>query len=132
MNKLFYVFLGAGTGGLFRYWVGTQTTRLLGIGGGPFGSATGTFVINVLGGLLMGGLVGYLAHRGGADAERLRLLLAVGLLGGFTTFSAFSLDAALMIEKRLYGVALSYIAASVLLSVGGLFIGLIAARRVFA
>jgi CrcB protein len=77
-------------------------------------------------------VVAYLAHRGGADQERWRLLLAVGLLGGFTTFSAFSLETALMIEKRLYAGAFGYAAASVLLSVTALFAGLLLMRRVVA
>ena len=59
-------------------------------------------------------------------------MLGVGLLGGFTTFSAFSLEAALMIEKRAYGQAFSYTVGSVLLSVAALFAGLMIARRVFA
>ena len=54
------------------------------------------------------------------------------MLGGFTTFSAFSLEVALMIEKRSYGQAFSYVTASVLLAVGALFLGLTVARRIFA
>lgn len=92
----------------------------------------GTFVANVVGGFLMGTLAGFLAHRGGADQERLRLLLGVGVLGGFTTFSAFSLEAALMIERRAYGQAFAYATASVLLSISALFVGLAVARRAFA
>ena len=60
------------------------------------------------------------------------MLLAVGVLGGFTTFSSFSLDAAAMIERKDYGLAAGYIALSVALSIGALFAGLIASRRVFA
>ena len=61
--------------------------------------ALGTFTVNVVGGLLMGSLVGFLAHRGGVDQDRWRVLLGVGVLGGFTTFSAFSVEVALMIER---------------------------------
>lgn len=127
MNKLIFVALGGGAGALARYLVGTQTLRLWGPNW-PYG----TFTVNVLGGLLMGMLTGYLAHKGGADQERWRLLLGVGLLGGFTTFSSFSLETALMIERRAYGTAATYVLASAVLSIAALFAGLMIARRLFA
>lgn len=77
----------------------------------------------------MGLLVGWLAHRGGAQAETWRLLIGVGLLGGFTTFSAFSLEVALMIERRQMGLALGYALASVIVAVVALFVGLWIMRR---
>ncbi|HEX8660733.1 MAG TPA: CrcB family protein, partial [Brevundimonas sp.] len=89
-----------------------------------------TITANVAGGLLMGLLAGWLAFRGGAG-ESLRLFAAVGVLGGFTTFSAFSLETALMIERREFALAGGYVAASVALSVLALFIGLMVARRAF-
>ncbi len=127
MERLLLVFLGGGVGALTRHLVGGQMLRM-------FGSAWpyGTFTINVVGGFLMGVLAGWLAHRGGSSQDHFRLLFGVGVLGGFTTFSAFSLETALMIERRAYGQAFSYAAASVLLSVGALFIGLLIARRLFA
>jgi CrcB protein len=131
MEKLLLVFIGGGAGAIARYGVGVQTTRIMGVGA-TFTGPTATFIINVVGGLLMGVLVGWLAHRGGADQEKWRLLVGVGVLGGFTTFSTFSLDAALMIEKRLYGAAFVYVAASALLSIAGVFAGLAAARKVLA
>ena len=127
MNKLIFVFLGGGAGSLARYWIGTQTLRLFG-SRWPYG----TFTVNLFGGLAMGLLVGFLAHRGGADQDRWRVLFGVGVLGGFTTFSAFSLETALMIERRAYGQAFTYVAASVLLAVGLLFAGMILSRRLFA
>ncbi|WP_374655592.1 fluoride efflux transporter CrcB [Phenylobacterium sp.] len=127
MEKVLLVAAGGAAGAVARYALGVQALRLWG-SGWPFG----TFIANLSGGLLMGMLAGYLAHRGGADQERLRVLLGVGVLGGFTTFSAFSLETALMIERRTYGQAFSYAAASVLLSISALFVGLLLARRIFA
>ncbi|HEX6859260.1 MAG TPA: fluoride efflux transporter CrcB [Caulobacteraceae bacterium] len=127
MSNLMFVALGGGTGAVLRYLLGVQAMQRLG-SGWPYG----TFAANVIGGLLMGVLAGWLAHRGGADQERWRLLLGVGLLGGFTTFSAFSLETALMIERRAYSQAFGYAALSVALSIAALFVGLLLARRVFA
>ena len=128
MEKLLLVALGGAFGSVARYFTGVGAMRLI----GPRWPFAGTFTVNIIGGALMGFLVGYLAHRGGADQERWRLLLAVGVLGGFTTFSSFSLDTALMIEKRDYALAFAYVLASVLLSILALFAGLMAARRLFA
>jgi len=72
-------------------------------------------------------LVAYFALRGGID-QHVRLLLTTGLLGGFTTFSAFSLDAALMWEKGAIGQLALYAGGSVLLAVAGLFAGMAAVR----
>ena len=127
MNKLLLIFAGGGLGSVARYLVGTLTFKLL----GP-GLPYGTLAVNVIGGFVMGGLVGFLAHRGGADQERWRLMIAVGVLGGFTTFSSFSLETARMIETKQYGMAASYAVGSVVLSIGALVVGLLAARRVFA
>lgn len=126
MNWL-WVALGGAAGSVARYGLGVQAGRWLGPGW-PYG----TFAANVLGGLLMGVLAGWLAHRGGADQERWRLLLGVGALGGFTTFSAFSLETALMIERREWGGALGYAGLSAALALLALFGGLMIARRAFA
>src|SRR3569833_2553815 len=89
MNKLLLVFFGGGVGSLARYLVGTATLRTLGPAW-PYG----TFTVNVLGGFVMGLLAGILAFRGGADQERWRVLIGVGMLVGFTSFSSFSLEVA--------------------------------------
>ena len=126
-TTLLFVGLGGAFGAVCRYLLGIQALRALGAGF-PYG----TFAANLIGGLLMGALTGWLALRGGADAEKWRLLLGVGVLGGFTTFSAFSLETALMIERRAYGTAAAYSLASVILSVAALFAGLLVMRRIFA
>jgi CrcB protein len=110
-----------------RYGVGLWAFRLFPAAAWPWG----TLAVNLLGGLLMGLLTGWLAFRGGVNSESLRLFAAVGLLGGFTTFSAFSLETALMIERRQLAMAGGYVAASVVLSIVALFIGLMVARRAF-
>jgi len=127
MLNLLLVAAGGATGAVARYLLGAQTLRAFGPGW-PYG----TFAANVIGGFLMGALVGYLAHRGGPDQERLRLLLGVGVLGGFTTFSAYSLEVARMIETHRYVEAAAYGAGSAVLAVTVLFGGLILARWIFA
>ena len=90
-----------------------------------------TMAANILGSLLMGVLAGWLAYKidGGRD---LRLFLGVGLLRGFTTFSAFSLETALMIERKQFASAGFYAAGSVILCLMALFTGLYLARKAFA
>lgn len=99
-----------------------------------FGSAWpwGTLFINVTGSLLLGLLVGGLAFRGGEGQAQLRLLLGTGVLGGFTTFSAYSLETVQLIERGRVGSALVYAFGSVALGVAGVFAGLWLARRLFA
>jgi CrcB protein len=126
MNVLF-VALGGAFGAVSRYLLGGVIQQRLG-SGWPYG----IFTINALGGLMMGVLVGILAHRGGADQERWRLLIGVGVLGGFTTFSSFSLDVALMIERREWIGAAAYSLASVVVSVVAVFAGLMLMRRLLA
>ena len=130
MNSLIYVALGGALGASMRHILGGAALRVF----GP-GFPAGTLLANVLGGFLMGVLVGWLALKGSnlaAGAGNIRLFLGVGVLGGFTTFSAFSLDAMNMIETKAYSHAALYIFASIVLSILALFIGLIIARKIFA
>jgi len=112
------VFLGAGIGGALRHGVNVGAVRLWG-----FGFPYGTLVVNVLGSFLMGLLAGYFAFRPGI-AQHARLFLTTGILGGFTTFSAFSLDTALLVERHAYGLAAGYAVGSVAASISALFLGL--------
>ena len=127
MQGLLLVAAGGAVGSLARYLLSGFTLRNLG-SGWPYG----TMSANVLGGLLIGALAGFLAYRGGAGQDKLRLLLQVGFLGGFTTFSAYSLEVALMIERRDFGQAAVYALTSVILSVGALFLGMALMRKLFA
>jgi CrcB protein len=112
------VFLGAGIGGALRHGVNVGAARLFGYGF-PFG----TLIANVVGSFLMGLLAGYFAFRPGIG-QHVRLFLTTGILGGFTTFSAFSLDTALLVERHSYGMAAGYAVGSVAASVSALFFGL--------
>jgi CrcB protein len=116
-----FVAAGGGVGAWLRFAAGRM------IGATPFPVATLT--INVLGSIAMGLLAGWLA-RHSDGGEQWRLLLGVGALGGFTTFSAFSLEIALMIERGAMTQAAIYIALSLLGGVGGLFAGLALARGI--
>lgn len=119
------VALGGGLGAVARHGLGHASLKAF----GP-GFPIGTMAANVLGGFLMGLLVGWLATKDGG--QNLRLFLGVGLLGGFTTFSAFSLDAMQMIERGAWGTASLYIGGSVILSIAALALGLMMARGMFA
>jgi CrcB protein len=83
----------------------------------------GTLIVNVLGSFVIGLFAGYFAFRPGIG-QHMRLFLTTGLLGGFTTFSAFSLDAALLIERHAYATAAGYVVGSVFASLVALFVGL--------
>jgi CrcB protein len=121
MPNLLIVMLGGALGAGARHLVGAVMLARL----GP-GFPWWTLTVNLAGGLLMGLLAGWLARGGGSEAGR--LFFAVGLLGGFTTFSAFSLETFLMIERSQYGIAALYAGASVIGSVALLFLGLMAMR----
>ncbi len=118
----FIVFLGAGIGGMLRHGVNVLAVRLLGLGF-PFG----TLFVNIAGGLLMGVLAELLLLKGIGN-QPLRLFLTTGVLGGFTTFSAFSLDAAVMWQRGDYTLLISYAVGSVLFSISALFFGMAATK----
>jgi CrcB protein len=124
MNSLFLVMAGGAVGAGARFLTGRATTAVFGTG-----FPWGTLAVNLIGGLLMGALVGMLA-RAADGGENWRLLLGVGVLGGFTTFSAFSLDTVTMLQRGDLGLAALYILVSVIGSVAALFAGLQLTRAV--
>jgi CrcB protein len=126
MKMIFAVAMGGAIGSLARHFVSGFVMRLLGLAF-PFG----TLAVNIAGSLAMGFLVEALALKFNLSPA-LRGFLTVGLLGGFTTFSAFSLEVALLIERNTYALAAVYVVASVALSVGALFLGLFLGRMVIA
>jgi CrcB protein len=125
MQGTLLVFLGAGIGGASRHGVNLAIARLLGTA-----FPWSTLIVNVVGGLAMGALAEWMALKAGAEwTQHVRLFLATGLLGGFTTFSAFSLDAVLLWERGQPVLALVYVLASVILSIGGFAGGLAVVRH---
>lgn len=123
MQPLLLVMAGGAVGAGARHLVGRATLVLF----GP-GFPWGTLTVNLVGGLLMGLLAGTLARTGGS--ETWRLLLGTGVLGGFTTFSAFSLDVVTIAERGQLGVAALYVLASVAGAIVALVGGLALARTV--
>ena len=115
------VYLGAGLGGALRHFVNVTTMR--------FGEPTyiGTLAINVSGSFVMGLIAEYFALRSHLPQD-LRLFLTTGIIGGYTTFSAYSLEAVLLYERGQLAVAAAYIAASVILSIGALFAAIVLLR----
>ncbi|MGE3148093.1 MAG: fluoride efflux transporter CrcB [Pseudorhodoplanes sp.] len=122
MNTLI-VFVGGGLGAALRHGINVASQRLL---GASFPWAT--LFENVTGSLVMGLLAAYFAFKGDAS-QPWRLFLTTGILGGYTTFSAFSLDAVSLYERGAVGLAALYVLASVALSIAGLFAGLALARH---
>ena len=118
-----HVFVGGGFGAVLRWQLGRAMTGWLGV---PIVTAFpfATLAVNAAGSLAMGLLAGWLARHGGGGGEQLRLLLGVGLLGGFTTFSAFSLEMVLLLERGNYLFALLYGILSIAMGITGLMVGL--------
>lgn len=124
IQTLFFVALGGALGSALRYLVNITLPRLMG-----HGFPYATMTVNVLGSFAMGVLVVVLAMKGG---NRFAPFLMTGILGGFTTFSAFSLDAAKLVETGEVGTAAVYVLGSVGLGLAALFAGMAFARGVFA
>ncbi|QPF84053.1 fluoride efflux transporter CrcB [Bradyrhizobium genosp. L] len=122
LTSYLLVFVGGGLGASLRLLINNICAR-------AFGTAFpwGTFIINITGSTVMGLIAGYLAFKGEAS-QPWRLFLMTGILGGYTTFSAFSLDTALLYERGELGLAVLYVLGSVALSVAGLFSGLAIVR----
>jgi fluoride exporter len=116
------VFLGGGLGAALRHGINVFAARYAGTGF-PYG----TLFINVVGSLAMGLIAEYFALKIGLP-QRWRLFLTTGILGGFTTFSAFSLEAALLYERGQIAGAAIYVIASVVFAIGALFVGLAIVR----
>lgn len=122
MTTLLQVALGGALGASGRYLTGVAASRLIG-----HGFPWGTLMVNILGSFVMGVIVVVLGHY---SANRFAPLLMTGVLGGFTTFSAFSLDAVTLWERGQVLMAAVYVGASVLLSLGAIVLGLIFARSI--
>lgn len=121
------VMAGGAIGALGRYQLGRWISHALGpVQVGQFPWAT--LAANVIGCAGMGLVFGWLARNGGQSAESLRLLVGVGLLGGFTTFSAFGLEMLLLIERGAAGLAVFYAAISVAGGLTALYLALIVMR----
>ncbi len=120
----FIVFLGGGLGAAIRHGINLGVARLLG-GGFPYA----TFIINISGSFVMGLMAAWFAFKGDAS-QHWRLFLTTGVLGGYTTFSTFSLDAALLYERDQLVLAAVYVIGSVALGIAGLFAGLALVRSV--
>ena len=117
------VFVGGGLGATLRHFINVFCARCMGTG-----FPWGTFIINISGSTVMGLIAGYLAFKGEAS-QPWRLFLMTGVLGGYTTFSAYSLDAALLYERGEPILAALYVVGSVALSIVGLFAGLALIRH---
>ena len=122
MAPFLLVAVGAVLGANARYWVSNRAANRFGVDF-PYG----TLIVNVSGSFAIGFVLATLTSQAGIDPEA-RLLVATGFLGGYTTFSAFSLDAGTLWERGRPGFAALYVVGSVALSIGGLFAGLAVAR----
>lgn len=128
MTNIFLVMGGGAVGAALRYQLGRFAGQMAPGAAWPWG----TFAANLIGGFVMGLLAGWLARGSTVSGEPMRLLLGVGVLGGFTTFSAFSLETVLMIERGQIGLALGYALFSLVGAIAALALGLTVMRSVAA
>jgi len=124
MTSILQVAIGGAIGAVGRYLTGVAAVRVMG-----HGYPWGTLTVNIVGSFLMGILIVVLMTKDGG--LRLAPLLMTGMLGGFTTFSAFSLDALTIYERGQVGTAAIYVIASVVLSLLAIFVGVMAARGIW-
>ncbi|NRF08510.1 fluoride efflux transporter CrcB [Agrobacterium pusense] len=125
MINIILVAAGGAIGSVFRYLVGVWSVRLAGVN-----FPWGTLTVNVVGSFLIGLLVELVARRLNASME-MRLFLVTGVLGGFTTFSSFSLDAVSLFERGALGLSAVYVLASLSVSIAAVFAGLALGRNLF-
>jgi len=123
MKGFLVIFLGAGLGGALRHGVNVSAAKLMGTG-----FPVGTLFVNVVGSFVMGLFIEWFALKED-PGQTWRLFLTTGILGGFTTFSAFSLETVLFIQRDAYAAAAFYVLISVLASIAGLIVGLIFIRE---
>ena len=126
MSMYLWVALGGAIGASGRFFVTSMTGRLMG-----HGFPWGTMAVNVVGSFIMGALISFMAIKWSASGE-MRIFLTTGILGGFTTFSAFSLDFATLLERKEIVSALAYAAGSVGLSLLAIFAGLAFMRTILS
>ena len=123
MGSLFYVGLGGAIGAMLRFWLGQTITKQVG-----HGFPYGTLLVNLLGCLAMGLLAGWLVKTMPTHAPEIRAFVGVGILGGFTTFSAFSLETVTLMERGELVPAAIYVAASVIGCIFAVWIGMLLLR----
>jgi crcB protein len=120
------IFIGGGLGSMLRHAVNLSSAALFGVNF-PYG----TMIVNITGSFTMGVIASWFALRG-QGGQMMSLFLTTGILGGFTTFSAFSLDAALLWERNQTGGAILYVLGSFVAAIIGVFVGLAAMRSLLA
>ena len=125
MHPFLLVGIGGALGSMARYGTGIMVARLW-----PTGFPLGTLIINIVGSAAMGLFIGLMARFLPAWQEDARLFVAVGILGGFTTFSSFSLDTIVLIERGEILQAGAYVLLSVVICLIGLYLGLLMTRGV--